>query len=78
MTRPLKLDPHRCLPAAGPARDAAIALYEQVKNLPIISPHELTDSGHTDPEWFANNRPFNNAAELLLTPDHYVLRMLYC
>jgi glucuronate isomerase len=43
-----------------------------VKDLPIISPH-----GHTDPSWFADNNPFANPSDLLLTPDHYVLRMLY-
>jgi glucuronate isomerase len=37
-----------------------------------VSPH-----GHTDPQWFATNEPFANAAELLLTPDHYLYRMLY-
>ncbi len=72
MTRPLKLDPNRCLPLAGAARDYAVALYQRVKDHPIISPH-----GHTDPAWFAANSAFTNATELLLTPDHYVLRMLY-
>jgi glucuronate isomerase len=43
-----------------------------VAGLPIVSPH-----GHTDPAWFALNEPFGNASELLLQPDHYVLRMLY-
>jgi glucuronate isomerase len=43
-----------------------------VKDLPIISPH-----GHTDPAWFAKNEPFANPAELLITPDHYVFRLLY-
>jgi glucuronate isomerase len=42
-----------------------------VCDLPIISPH-----GHTDPRWFAENAPFTNAAELLVTPDHYLFRML--
>jgi len=46
-------------------------LYALVDGLPIISPH-----GHTDPRWFADNKPFGNAAELLLTPDHYLFRML--
>jgi glucuronate isomerase len=43
-----------------------------VADLPIISPH-----GHTDPEWWATDASFGNATELLLHPDHYVLRMLY-
>jgi glucuronate isomerase len=47
-------------------------LYGEVRNLPIISPH-----GHTDPAWFALNEPFRNATSLLVTPDHYLLRMLY-
>ena len=53
-------------------RAIARELYRQVAGLPIVSPH-----GHTDPAWFALNEPFGNASELLLQPDHYVLRMLY-
>jgi len=47
-------------------------LFAEVEHLPIISPH-----GHTDPAWFADNQCFANPTDLLLTPDHYVLRMLY-
>jgi len=72
MTRPLKLNPDRLLPAEPGTRAVARRLYAAVKDLPIISPH-----GHTDPEWFAGNAPFANAAELLLAPDHYLFRMLY-
>jgi len=72
MTRPLKLNPDRLLPADPGTRAVARRLYAAVKELPIISPH-----GHTDPEWFAGNAPFANAAELLLAPDHYLYRMLY-
>ena len=70
--RPLQLSPDRLFPADRDTRDIARALYEQVARLPIVSPH-----GHTDPAWFARNEPFGNAADLLLTPDHYVFRMLY-
>lgn len=66
------LHPDRLFPADPATREICRALYEQVKNLPIISPH-----GHTDPRWFAENQPFENAVSLLLQPDHYVLRMLY-
>ncbi len=62
----------RLFPADALSRDIARTLYQQVKDLPIISPH-----GHTDPAWFADNQAFDNATELLLLPDHYVLRMLY-
>ena len=43
-----------------------------MRDLPIISPH-----GHTDPRWFAENQPFADPAQLFVTPDHYVFRMLY-
>ncbi|RIV85632.1 glucuronate isomerase [Aurantiacibacter zhengii] len=72
MPQTLTLHPDRLLPVDSKVRDIARALYAQVKGLPIISPH-----GHTDPSWFAQNECFGNAAELLLKPDHYVLRMLY-
>lgn len=52
----------------GPAR----ALYETVADLPIVSPH-----GHCDPAWWAEDRAFPDPAALLITPDHYVFRMLY-
>jgi glucuronate isomerase len=72
MTRPLTLHPDRLFPAEPGVRALARELYAEVRALPIISPH-----GHTDPAWFAHNAPFSNAAELLLTPDHYLFRMLY-
>lgn len=68
----LELHPDRLLPAEPATRAVARELYEQVRALPIISPH-----GHTDAAWFATNAPFDNAAALLLQPDHYLLRMLY-
>ncbi len=53
-------------------RSIARELYQSVCDLPIISPH-----GHTDPIWFADNKPFENATQLLIQPDHYLLRMLF-
>lgn len=48
-------------------------LYAQAKDLPIISPH-----GHVDPALFSDpDKHFANPVELLLQPDHYILRMLY-
>lgn len=61
----------RLFPPAEPTRSIARELFEHVVDLPVISPH-----GHTDPSWFAENKPFENAADLLLIPDHYLLRML--
>ncbi|MES1200193.1 MAG: glucuronate isomerase [Pseudomonadota bacterium] len=72
MPKPILLSDDRLFPADTSVRAIARALYAQVKDLPIISPH-----GHTDPAWFADNQNWTNASELLLTPDHYVFRMLY-
>jgi glucuronate isomerase len=66
------LHPDRLFASCPRQRDIARELYQQVAHLPIVSPH-----GHTDPRWFADNRAFANATELLLQPDHYLLRMLY-
>ncbi|MEM9522894.1 MAG: glucuronate isomerase [Pseudomonadota bacterium] len=64
-------NPDRLFPADSMLRDLARALYDSVRTLPIISPH-----GHCDPRWFAENRRFPNPAELFVTPDHYIFRML--
>jgi glucuronate isomerase len=66
------LHPDRLFPIETKTRELARALYQTVKDHPIISPH-----GHTDPAWFALNAPFQDPLSLLITPDHYVLRMLY-
>jgi glucuronate isomerase len=72
MTRPLRLHPDRLFASDPVQRDIARTLYAAVADLPIVSPH-----GHTDPHWFATDAAWENAAELLLTPDHYIFRMLY-
>ncbi|WP_409432027.1 glucuronate isomerase [Litorimonas sp. RW-G-Af-16] len=72
MTTSSHLHPDRLFPANPAQRDICRTLYASVKDFPIISPH-----GHTDPSWFAGNANFGNPAELLIQPDHYVLRMLY-
>src|SRR6195952_946747 len=66
------LDANRLFPSESSARAVAVKLYETVKDLPIVSPH-----GHTDPRWFAENKPFPNPTALFLQPDHYIFRMLY-
>jgi glucuronate isomerase len=66
------LHPDRLFASNPEERAIARELYASVAALPIISPH-----GHTDPHWFADNTPFANATELLIQPDHYLLRMLY-
>ena len=54
-------------------REVAMALYQSVADLTIISPH-----GHVDPRLFADpDATFGTPADLLIIPDHYVFRMLY-
>jgi glucuronate isomerase len=62
----------RLFPTDPATRAIARRLYSSVRDLPIVSPH-----GHTDPRWFAENLPFADPAQLFVTPDHYVFRMLY-
>src|SRR5271157_6619870 len=66
------IHPDRLFPAEPNARKIAKTLYEQVRTLPIVSPH-----GHTQAAWFARNEPFPDPATLFVQPDHYVFRMLY-
>lgn len=67
----LALDDDRLFAADPALRAVARRLYDAVRNLPIVSPH-----GHTDPRWFAEDQPFPDPAQLFVTPDHYVFRML--
>jgi glucuronate isomerase len=66
------LHPDRLFPADPATRSIARSLYETVSRLPIVSPH-----GHTEPSWFADDRPFDDASSLLVIPDHYLFRMLH-
>lgn len=63
--------PERIFPADQTIRNIALRLFAEVENLPLICPH-----GHTMPEWFSQNENFADPAQLLIVPDHYVLRML--
>ncbi len=66
------LDENRLFPVDPGVRKLARSLYEGVRDLPIVSPH-----GHTDPRWFAENAAFPDPAQLFVTPDHYIFRMLH-
>ncbi|WNB87229.1 glucuronate isomerase [Cellulomonas sp. ATA003] len=68
----LTLHPDRLLPADPTTRRIARKLYAAVRDLPIISPH-----GHVPPQWLADDVPFTDPTSLLLTPDHYMTRMLH-
>lgn len=65
------LDDDRLFPVESGVRGLARALFRTVADLPIVSPH-----GHTDPRWYAENAAFPDPAQLFVTPDHYVFRML--
>ena len=65
------LNSNRLFPVDLKMRTIAKSLYEQVCDLPIISPH-----GHCDPIWFSKNKRFPDPAQLFVIPDHYVLRLL--
>lgn len=70
--QPLAPHPDRLFSSDPKVIAIARDLYQGIKSLPIISPH-----GHTDPNWFDENKNFQNASELLIKPDHYLFRMLY-
>jgi len=65
------LNPDRIFPANPTTRSIAARLFKEIENLPLICPH-----GHTIPEWFSENENFSDPAQLLIVPDHYILRML--
>ncbi len=66
------LHPDRLFPAEVETRSIARRLYARTEGLPLVCPH-----GHTDPAWFARDELFPDPVDLLLLPDHYLLRMLY-
>lgn len=68
----LHLDPDRLFPVDPKTRDIARSLYGIVANAPLVCPH-----GHVDPAILAQDTPFPDPAELFITPDHYLVRMLY-
>ena len=53
-------------------RRVARTLYTETRSLPLICPH-----GHVDPRMLAEDTPFLEPTSLLITPDHYIFRMLY-
>jgi glucuronate isomerase len=66
------LDPDRMFPVEATPRALARELFAEVRRLPLISPH-----GHTDARWYAEDEAFPDPAQLFVTRDHYVFRMLH-
>ncbi len=72
MPATLELDEDRLLPVETQTRAVARELYQAVATLPILSPH-----GHVDPHMLLADQPFSDPAELLITRDHYITRLLH-
>jgi glucuronate isomerase len=68
----LRPHPDRLLPAEPTTREIARRLYAEVRDLPIVSPH-----GHVPAAWIAEDTPFGDPTSLLISPDHYVTRLLH-
>ncbi|MHA7176593.1 glucuronate isomerase [Arthrobacter sp. Sr24] len=68
----LAANPDRLLPADPGTRAIARDLLAQVEDLPIISPH-----GHVEASMLELDTPFPDPATLLVTPDHYVTRLMH-
>ena len=67
-----RLHPDRFFDSDPGIRRIARGLFEEVCELPLICPH-----GHVDPRILAANQPVPEPAALIITPDHYLFRMLY-
>jgi glucuronate isomerase len=72
MSQSIAANPDRLLPADPGTRSVARDLLQRVQDLPIISPH-----GHVDAAVIENNTPFPDPAALLVSPDHYVTRLIH-
>lgn len=72
MADPLVLHEDRFFDPDPAIRRAARSLYDETRALPLICPH-----GHVDASLLAENAPFPEPTELIITPDHYIFRMLY-
>jgi glucuronate isomerase len=68
----MSVHPDRLLPADPQVRAVARRLYDAVGALPILSPH-----GHVDARLLLDDEPFTDPSSLLVTPDHYVTRLLH-
>ena len=67
----LLLHPDRFFDSDPAIRRAARDIHAATSTLPLICPH-----GHVDPWLLARNQRFDEPTALLITPDHYILRML--
>ncbi|BDZ41417.1 uronate isomerase [Paraoerskovia sediminicola] len=69
--RELRLDPDRAFPAEPGVRSIAREIHAATADLPIVAMH-----GHVEASLLRRDEPFDDPARLLVTPDHYLVRML--
>jgi glucuronate isomerase len=70
--KPLALDPDRALPADPGVRTLARQIYAASAAQPLLCMHT-----HVDAAMLADNEPFGDPAGMLITPDHYVVRLIH-
>jgi glucuronate isomerase len=70
--RTLTLHEDRFFDPDPAVRRIARTLYDDVRELPLVCPH-----GHVEPALLASDAPFPEPTALIVTPDHYIFRMLY-
>lgn len=68
----LELSPDRAFPAEPGIRRLAREIYAASAKLPLVCMH-----GHVDARVLADDEPFADPASMLVTPDHYVTRMVH-
>lgn len=68
----LLLHPDRALPADPGTRELARSIYAATATLPLVCMH-----GHVDAAVLAQDIPFGDPAGMLVTPDHYLTRLVH-
>jgi glucuronate isomerase len=66
------LPPDRLFPPDPATREVARFLYGEIEDFPLVAVH-----GHVEASMLEADGPFHDPAELLVTSDHYVLRVLH-
>src|SRR5690242_13370732 len=66
------LSPDRALPADPETRRLAREIFAATETLPLVCMH-----GHVDASVLADDVPFGDPAQLFITPDHYVTRLIH-
>ena len=68
----LHLEGDRAFPADPGTRSIARTIFAATEGLPLVCMH-----GHVDAAVLADDVPFSDPASMLITPDHYVTRLIH-